>query len=106
MACADIRRALSDGDGRRLGGNALRAHLRSCPECRRFQEDLVRRPRELAMLAPPLPAAAAAALLERLLPTGTSAELAATPGAKTLPTAATGLGRMPPVGFEPTTTTD
>ena len=77
MACADIRRALSDGDGRTLRGIRMRAHLRSCASCRRFQEDLTRRPRELAMLAPPLPAAAAGALLERLLPAGAAAGTAA-----------------------------
>ncbi len=73
MACGEVRRLLSDGDGRTLRGTGVRAHLRSCPSCRRFQEDLARRPGELALLAPPLPAAAAGALLERLLPAGVSA---------------------------------
>ena len=37
MACHDVRRMLSDGDGRVLRGRGVRAHLRSCPDCRRFQ---------------------------------------------------------------------
>jgi RNA polymerase sigma factor (sigma-70 family) len=68
MQCADVRRALSDGDGRVLRGTRIRAHLRSCASCRRFEEDLERRPRELALLAPPLSPAAGAALLDQLLP--------------------------------------
>jgi RNA polymerase sigma factor (sigma-70 family) len=50
--CYDVQRALSDGDRRVLRGRGLRAHLRSCPSCRRFQSDLGRRPGELAALAP------------------------------------------------------
>ena len=34
MACDDVRRMLSDGDGRVLRGRGVRAHLRSCPDCR------------------------------------------------------------------------
>ncbi|MGH2898553.1 MAG: RNA polymerase sigma factor, partial [Solirubrobacteraceae bacterium] len=30
MACADVRRLISDGDGRQLRGRPVRAHLRSC----------------------------------------------------------------------------
>src|SRR5919107_5457654 len=62
-ACGDIRRLLSDGDGRVLRGRRVRAHLQTCSSCRAFREDLRRRPRELAALAPPLPAGAAAAVL-------------------------------------------
>ncbi len=40
MACHDIRRMLSDGDGRVLRGRGVRGHLRSCPDCRRFKADL------------------------------------------------------------------
>jgi RNA polymerase sigma factor (sigma-70 family) len=68
MHCDDVRRALSDGDGRVLRGTRMRAHLRSCSACRRFEQELVQRPRELAMLAPPLPIAAGTALLGQLLP--------------------------------------
>ena len=41
MACHDVRRMLSDGDGRVLRGRGVRAHLRSCPDC----QPLPRRPR-------------------------------------------------------------
>jgi RNA polymerase sigma factor (sigma-70 family) len=67
MACHDVRRMLSDGDGRVLRGRGVRAHLRSCPDCRRFKSDLDQRPAVLRMLAPPLPTAGAAALLSQLL---------------------------------------
>ena len=36
-AFADLRRALSDGDGRVLRGARIRAHLRICAGCRRFR---------------------------------------------------------------------
>jgi RNA polymerase sigma factor (sigma-70 family) len=62
-ACRDIRGLLSDGDGRVLRGRRVRAHLQTCSACRAFRDDLRRRPRELAALAPPLPAGAAAAVL-------------------------------------------
>ena len=63
MACHDVRRMLSDGDGRVLRGRGVRAHLRSCPDCRRFRADLEQRPTALRALAPPLPVGGAAALL-------------------------------------------
>jgi RNA polymerase sigma factor (sigma-70 family) len=84
MECADVRRVLSDGDGRVLRGTRIRAHLRCCPPCRRFREDLERRPQALAQLAPPLPPAAAAALLERLLPAAAGAGGAASATAGTV----------------------
>jgi hypothetical protein len=77
MACETVRRRLSDGDGRVLRGTRLRAHLRSCSTCRRFQQELVQRPRVLAMLAPPLPVTAGAALIAQLLPASGAATMAA-----------------------------
>jgi RNA polymerase sigma factor (sigma-70 family) len=77
MACHDVRRMLSDGDGRILRGRGVRAHLRSCPDCRRFKSDLEHRPVALKMLAPPLPAAGAAALLSQLLGGSTAVKLLA-----------------------------
>jgi RNA polymerase sigma factor (sigma-70 family) len=67
MACHDVQRALSDGDGRRLRERRLRSHLRSCADCRSFQTDLTKRPRILRMLGPPLPSGSAAAQLQHLL---------------------------------------
>jgi RNA polymerase sigma factor (sigma-70 family) len=73
MACHDIRRTLSDGDGRVLRGRGVRGHLRSCPDCRRFKADLEQRPKALRALAPPLPVGGAAALLAQLLGGGATA---------------------------------
>jgi RNA polymerase sigma factor (sigma-70 family) len=67
MICADVQRTLSDGDGRVRRGRRMRAHLRGCDACRSFDAALRRRPADLAALAPPLPAAAAAGLAARLL---------------------------------------
>src|SRR4051794_4955664 len=57
-ACDEIRRILSDGDGRVLRSQRVRAHLRACGGCRSFRADLGRRPRDLALLTPPLPGGA------------------------------------------------
>jgi RNA polymerase sigma factor (sigma-70 family) len=78
MSCHDVRRMLSDADGRVLRGRGVRAHLRSCSGCRRFREDLEQRPRALRALAPPLPMGTAATLLAQLLGGGgTAAKLLA-----------------------------
>jgi RNA polymerase sigma factor (sigma-70 family) len=68
MLCADVQRALSDGDGRVLRGRRVRAHVRSCRACRTFKTALAQRPADLAALAPALPGSAGAALLAHLLP--------------------------------------
>jgi RNA polymerase sigma factor (sigma-70 family) len=88
MECAEVQRALSDGDGRVLRGRRLRAHVRSCRPCRQFKAALAQRPADLAALAPPLPAAAGAALLGHLLP---GAKAALTSGAATVAGAGGGL---------------
>jgi RNA polymerase sigma factor (sigma-70 family) len=67
LACAAVRRTLSDGDGRTRRGRKIRSHLRTCRACASFDEALRRRPGDLAALTPPLPGAAAAGLLGRLL---------------------------------------
>jgi RNA polymerase sigma factor (sigma-70 family) len=66
-ACAEIRRVLSDGDGRVLRARPVRAHLQTCSGCRAFHDDLRGRPLRLAALAPPLPAGMAATLLRGLV---------------------------------------
>ncbi|MBE2319652.1 sigma-70 family RNA polymerase sigma factor [Solirubrobacter sp. CPCC 204708] len=76
MPCEDVRRKLSDGDGRVLRSRGLRAHLRSCSGCRAFQADIATREKRLALLAPPLPTAGAAALLAQILGGGTAKLLA------------------------------
>jgi RNA polymerase sigma factor (sigma-70 family) len=66
MSCEVVTRALSDGDGRVTRRRDVRAHLRSCADCRRFREEIDSRERTLAALSP-LPAVAAAGMLQGLL---------------------------------------
>jgi RNA polymerase sigma factor (sigma-70 family) len=66
MSCAFVTRALSDGDGRVTRRRDIRAHLRGCPDCRRFHEEVDSRRHDLAALSP-LPAVAAAGILHSLL---------------------------------------
>jgi RNA polymerase sigma factor (sigma-70 family) len=66
MSCATVTKAISDGDGRVARRRDVRAHLRTCPSCRRFREEIGGRERDLAALAP-LPAVAASGLLHSLL---------------------------------------
>jgi RNA polymerase sigma factor (sigma-70 family) len=67
MDCDAVRRTLSDGDRRMLRGRRIRAHLRDCAVCASFQAAIPERHAGLTALAPPLPAAAAAGLLARIL---------------------------------------
>jgi len=66
MDCRKVTMALSDGDGRVTRRRDIRAHLRECEQCRRFGEGIGGRERDLAALSP-LPAVAAAGLLQGLL---------------------------------------
>jgi hypothetical protein len=66
MSCETVTKALSDGDGRVTRRRDLHAHLRTCASCRRFREEIEGRKRDLAALSP-LPAVAAAGLLQGLL---------------------------------------
>jgi RNA polymerase sigma factor (sigma-70 family) len=66
MDCTKVTQALSDGDGRVTRRRDIRAHLRDCPSCRRFGDEIEGRERDFAALSP-LPAAVAAGLLQGLL---------------------------------------
>jgi RNA polymerase sigma factor (sigma-70 family) len=66
MRCEEVMRELSDADGRVTRRRELRAHLRSCPACRAFRDEIDTRRGELAALAP-LPLAASAGLLHGVL---------------------------------------
>jgi len=66
MRCEEVKRELSDADGRVTRRREIRAHLRNCPDCRAFREEISRRHEDLAALAP-LPLAASAGLLHSLL---------------------------------------
>jgi RNA polymerase sigma factor (sigma-70 family) len=69
MSCDSVTRALSDDDGRVIRRRDLRAHLSHCPQCREFRDELRRRRSDLAAIAP-LPAAAAAAVLQGIFGAG------------------------------------
>ena len=66
MACGTVTRALSDRDGRVARRRDIRAHLRSCADCRRFRDEIEGRRQDFAALSP-LPAIAAAGLLQGVL---------------------------------------
>jgi RNA polymerase sigma factor (sigma-70 family) len=72
MQCEDARRLASESDRRTLRSRKLKAHLRACAGCRDFQAALIERPRDLAALAPALPASAGVALLHGVLGGGAS----------------------------------
>ncbi|HEX3173024.1 MAG TPA: sigma-70 family RNA polymerase sigma factor [Solirubrobacterales bacterium] len=66
MRCEEVMRALSDADGRLRRRRNLRAHLRGCPSCRAFADEMDERRSELAALAP-LPLVASAGVLHGAL---------------------------------------
>ena len=70
MRCEQAKRAISSGDRRVLRGRKLRAHLRACEDCRDFREAIRERKADFAALAPPMPALAAAGLLQQILGSG------------------------------------
>ncbi len=67
LTCAEVRHAISDGDGRVLRGRRMRAHLRSCQGCTDFRAAITTRKAELHTLVPPLPALAASSVLASAL---------------------------------------
>jgi RNA polymerase sigma factor (sigma-70 family) len=98
MACDEIRRTISDADGRSLRSRRVRAHLRECGGCAAFVAAIPARTGELRALAPALPGVGAAGLLGRIAISsagrsgGTGmARLAAGAAAKTA-SASTGFG--------------
>ena len=91
MDCAVVTKALSDGDGRVTRRRDVRAHLRACAECRRFRAEIEGREQGFASLAP-LPAAAAAGLLQGLLGGGAAGGGSGAAGAAVAGGAAKALG--------------
>src|SRR2546423_572904 len=59
MACDDIRKTLSDADGRTLRSRRVRAHLRECTRCSAFAAAIPARSADLRALTPALPTLAA-----------------------------------------------
>ena len=117
LACDEVRRTISERDGRVLRGRRMRSHLRGCSSCAAFAAGIRERRSDLQALAPALPPAASAALLARLgasgLPHGGGGGVAtagglsnlggaalaskAAVGATVAVTAAAGLGVLPNV---------
>jgi RNA polymerase sigma factor (sigma-70 family) len=62
MECDEVRRALSERDGRILRARRMRAHLRACEPCRDFRAGISRRSSDLEALCPPLPVGVASGL--------------------------------------------
>jgi hypothetical protein len=72
MPCDEIRRTISDADGRLLRSRRVRAHLRECSACATFAAAIPERRGELRALVPTLPAATAAGLLGHVAGTGSA----------------------------------
>jgi RNA polymerase sigma factor (sigma-70 family) len=70
MACEEIQRVVSDGDGRARRSRRVRAHLRDCTRCAAFATAISRREADLRALSPVLPVAAAAGILVRVTGAG------------------------------------
>jgi RNA polymerase sigma factor (sigma-70 family) len=66
LACEEVRRKISERDGRVLRSRRVRSHLRDCSDCAAFAAAISERRSDLRALVPPLPAATSAALLARL----------------------------------------
>jgi RNA polymerase sigma factor (sigma-70 family) len=67
LECESVRRTISENDGRRMRSRKVRAHLRDCRSCTEFDAAMAPRRRQLAALAPPIPAGAATGLLGAIL---------------------------------------
>jgi RNA polymerase sigma factor (sigma-70 family) len=70
MACEEIQRVISDGDGRVRRARRVRAHLRDCSRCAGFAAAISGREADLRALAPVLPVAAASGILARVISAG------------------------------------
>jgi len=87
MSCDRVQQKISAGDGRRLRGRRLRAHVRDCTICQAFTAGIGTRTAELPCLFPPLAAVAAAKTFAAV--TGGAGIVGAGAGAGTAPVAAT-----------------
>jgi RNA polymerase sigma factor (sigma-70 family) len=70
MACDEVQRVISDGDGRALRARRVRAHLRDCARCAAFAAAIPAREADLLALAPALPIAAASGILAHVTSAG------------------------------------
>jgi RNA polymerase sigma factor (sigma-70 family) len=72
MQCDEVRKVVSDADGRTLRSRRVRAHLEDCSCCAEFAAAIATRSADLRAISPALPASAAAAVLARSLGAGSS----------------------------------
>lgn len=77
MQCEEVRRMVSDGDGRMLRAHNVRAHVRDCAGCHAFATSIKSRRVALNAVVPLLGPAAAAKLLARVLGAGSARTAAA-----------------------------
>ena len=70
MMCEEVRRMVSDGDGRAFRSRRVCAHLRDCAGCTVFAAAIPARRDDLQALAPVLAPAASAAMLARVMGAG------------------------------------
>jgi RNA polymerase sigma factor (sigma-70 family) len=91
MDCDLVTRQISEADGRIARRRDIRAHLRSCADCRAFRDAIESRHTDLAALAP-LPAVAAGAILQGLLGGGQGVAGAGAAGAAGSGAGAAGAG--------------
>ena len=70
MPCEEIRRVVSDGDGRMLRGRRVRAHLRDCEGCSVFAASIRERRDGLQAIAPPLAPVALAGVFAHIAGVG------------------------------------
>ncbi|MBS1861196.1 MAG: sigma-70 family RNA polymerase sigma factor [Actinobacteria bacterium] len=66
MACDAVMRQVSDTESGRPGRREIRAHLRDCVRCRRFQTEIRERRKAFASIAP-VPAIAAVGMLKGII---------------------------------------
>jgi hypothetical protein len=69
MRCDEVVWAISEADGRVVRKREIQAHLRSCADCRAFQDSIPRRRGELRAITP-LPIAASTAIIQGALGAG------------------------------------
>jgi RNA polymerase sigma factor (sigma-70 family) len=72
MACDEIRKLVSDDDGRTLRSRRVRAHLSECRGCAEFAAAITTRGDQLRAFAPALPPVTAAAVFAKALGTGSA----------------------------------
>jgi len=65
LPCEEVRRRISERDGRLLRSRRVRSHLQDCPGCASFAAAIAERRSDLRAFVPLLPAATSAALLAR-----------------------------------------